>query len=268
MSEEEELEASRMPLLDHLRELRDRMVRATVGLAAGMAVALFFVQDLIVELRRPFDEGCVEAERQLREAGYLQDGAPFVCELGIVDSPFEAVYTWLWTSFLAGVVLAMPVMAYQAWQFVAPGLLRSERRMVYPLTLGSSVLFVAGAAFCFYVLLPFAMPFFFTVIPNLATNLSIRGYLSGITTMMLAFGLCFQLPVVVYFFARLGLIDHRDLIVGFRYAVVGIFVVAALITPPDPLTQTALALPLLALYGVGIGVAFLVSTKEREGASA
>jgi sec-independent protein translocase protein TatC len=261
MSEDEELEASRMPLLDHLRELRDRLVKATLGLAVGMLVSLVFVQDLIVELRRPFDEGCVTAEAQLRAAGYLADGARFVCELGIVNSPFEAVYTWLWTAFLSGVMIAMPVIAFQAWQFIAPGLVKSERQMVYPLTFGSTALFALGAAFCFYVLLPIAMPFFFTIIPNLATNLSIRGYLGGIATMMLAFGACFQLPVVAYFLARLGLIDHRDMIQGFRYAVVAIFIIAALITPPDPLTQTALAIPLVILYGVGVVVVFFTSTK-------
>ncbi|MCB9669356.1 MAG: twin-arginine translocase subunit TatC [Alphaproteobacteria bacterium] len=263
MSEQDELEASRMPLLDHLKELRDRLVRSAIGLALGMVVSIVFVQDLIVELRRPFDEGCIEAERQLREAGYLKEGARFVCELGIVSSPFEAMYTWLWTAFLAGMMFAMPVIAFQLWQFIAPGLLKSERRMVYPLTFGSTVLFAMGAAFCFYVLLPFAMPMFFTIIPNLATNLSIRGYLSGIATMMLAFGTCFQLPVVVWFLARLGLIDHRDMLTGFRYAVVVIFIVAALLTPPDPVTQTALAIPLIVLYGLGIGVAWMSSTKER-----
>lgn len=262
--ERDELDETRMPLLEHLRELRDRLLRAVIGLAGGMVVSLVFVQDLIVELRRPFDEGCLEAERQLRENGYLADGARYVCELGIVDSPFEAVYTWLWTAFLAGVMIAMPVIAFQTWQFIAPGLLRSERRMVYPLTLGSSVLFAAGAAFCFYALLPLAMPFFLTIIPNLATNLSIRGYLSGISTMMVAFGACFQLPVIAYFLARLGLIDHRDMVAGFRYAIVGIFIVAALITPPDPLTQTALAIPLIILYLFGVVVAFFSTTKVRD----
>lgn len=259
----EELEDTRMPLIEHLRELRDRLVRAVMGLAVGMIVSLAFVQDLIVYLRRPFDQGCLTAESQLRANGYLLEGQRFVCELGIVNSPFEAVYTWLWTAFLAGLVLAMPVVAFQAWQFIAPGLLKSERRMVYPLTLGSSALFAMGVAFCYAVLLPIAMPFFFTIIPNLATNLSIRGYLSGIATMMIAFGASFQLPVIAYFLARLGLIDHRDMISAFRYSIVAIFIVAALITPPDPLTQTALAIPLVILYGVGVVVAYFSTTKER-----
>lgn len=259
-----ELDSSRMPLLEHLRELRARLFKAVLGLTVGMLISLVFVQDLIVELRRPFDEGCIVAEAQLRENGYLAEGARFVCELGIVNSPFEGVYTWLWTAFLSGVMIGMPVIAFQAWGFIAPGLMQSERRMVYPLTIGSTSLFALGAGFCFYVLLPIAMPFFFTIIPNLATNLSIRGYLGGIATMMLAFGACFQLPVIAYFLSRLGLIDHRDMMAGFRYAIVGIFVIAALITPPDPLTQTALAIPLIVLYGVGIVISYFTTTKDRS----
>lgn len=250
---EDELAPSRMPLLEHLKELRDRLVKAMVGLGLGMLVSLAFVQDLIRELRKPFDQACQTAE--------LAAGQ---CELVIVNSLFEGVYTWLWATFLAGALLAMPIVAWQIWAFIAPGLYQSERRAVYPLTFWSTALFATGAAFCFFVLLPIAMPFFLTVIPDMATQLSIRGYLGGIVAMMVAFGICFQLPVVVWFLGKLGLIDHRDLITGFRYAVVGMFVVAALITPPDPITQTMLAIPLVLLYVVGIGVAYFTSNKVRD----
>ncbi|MEZ4319691.1 MAG: twin-arginine translocase subunit TatC [Myxococcota bacterium] len=260
----DELEASRMPLLDHLKELRDRLIRACIGIGLAMVVSLIFVQDLIRWLRKPFDEGCATAEEQLRATGYLAANDVFTCKLGVVNSLFEGVYTWLWTALLAGLVLSMPIVAGQIWGFIAPGLYKSERRMVLPLTVASTVLFATGAAFCYFVLLPIAMPFFLTVIPDMATSLSIQGYLGGIATMMIAFGVCFQLPVVVWFLAKLGLIDHKDMTGSFRYAIVGIFIVAALITPPDPITQTALAIPLCALYVVGIGVAWFSSTKVRE----
>ncbi|MCB9676859.1 MAG: twin-arginine translocase subunit TatC [Alphaproteobacteria bacterium] len=261
---DDELEASRMPLLEHLKELRDRLVKAFIGMCVGMVISLIFVQDLIKLLRKPFDEGCITAEEQLRAGGYLAEGAEFTCKLGVVNSLFEGVYTWLWTALLAGLVIAMPIVAFQIWGFIAPGLYKSERRMVYPLSAASSVLFAMGAAFCYFVLLPIAMPFFLTVIPDMATSLSIRGYLGGVATMMIAFGVCFQLPVVVWFLAKLGLIDHKDMLGSFRYAVVAMFVIAALITPPDPITQTALAIPLCLLYIVGIGVAYVSSTKVRE----
>jgi len=266
MSEDEapELEASRMPLLGHLKELRDRLIKAAIGIAAGMVISLVFVQDLIKALRRPFDLGCITAEAQMREAGYLAVGEEFTCKLGVVNSLFEGVYTWLWTALLAGLLIAMPVVAFQIWGFIAPGLYKSERRMVYPLSFASSGLFATGAAFCYFVLLPIAMPFFLTIIPDMATSLSIRGYLGGIATMMISFGVCFQLPVVVWFLAKLGLIDHKDMTGSFRYAVVAMFIVAALITPPDPITQTALAIPLIVLYGIGIVVAYVSSTKVRD----
>jgi sec-independent protein translocase protein TatC len=264
--DDNELESSRMPLLDHLKELRDRLIRSAIGVAFGMVVSLYFVQDLIALLRKPFDEGCITAAEQQRAAGYLADNASLVCELGVVNSLFEGVYTWLWTAFLAGLLIAMPVVAFQIWGFIAPGLYKSERRLVYPLAAASSFLFAAGAGFCYFVLLPIAMPFFLTVIPDMQTNLSIRGYLGGIATMMIAFGVCFQLPVVIWFLAKLGLIDHKDMLSSFRYAIVGMFIVAALITPPDPITQTALAIPLVFLYGIGIVVAWWSTTKVRDDA--
>ena len=124
-------------------------------------------------------------------------------------------------------------------------------------------MFALGVGFCYAVLLPIAMPFFLTVIPNLSTTLSIAGYLSGVSTMMVAFGASFQLPVVAWFLARIGLIDHRDMMGGFRYGIVAIFVLAAVITPPDPITQVALAVPLCVLYLVGIVVAWWSTTKVR-----
>lgn len=248
----DELESSRMPLLDHLRELRTRVIRASLGLFVGMGISLFAVDELVAILRQPFDEACVTAELAAAQ-----------CQLVIVSSLFEGVYTWMWAAFLGGLVIAMPVVAWQIWGFIAPGLYKSERRMVAPLTFSSTVLFATGALFCFYVILPVALPFFFTILPNMATQLSIRGYLGGIITMMLAFGASFQLPVGVWFLARIGLIDHTDMIRGFRYAVVGIFIVAALITPPDPLTQTFLAIPLIVLYIIGIAVAWATTTKVR-----
>ena len=252
-AEVDELEPSRMPLLEHLVELRDRMVKAMIALAVGMAISLYFVQDLLVELRRPFDEACVSAELAASQ-----------CNLVIVNSLFEGVYTWLLATLLGGALLAMPVMTWQIWGFIAPGLYQSERRAVYPLAFWSSALFTMGAAFCYFAMLPFALPFFLTVIPNLATQLSVRGYLGGIISMILAFGMCFQLPVVVWFLGKLGLIDHKDMIEGFRYSVVAIFVLSALITPPDPFTQVMLAIPMVLLYVVGIAVAYFTSTKVRE----
>lgn len=244
----DEVEASRMPLLEHLRELRRRLLISAAALGIGMVVSLAFVDPMYAWLTRPF----VQA---LADAG-VQGG------LSIVNSPFEGIYTWLLVAFGGAVVLSLPVVALQLWLFVAPGLYRTERRVVLPLAFASTALFLGGGLFAYYVIFPFAFPFFLGVVDAQA-NLSLQGYLSAVVRMMVAFGSCFQLPIVTVFAARLGLVDHRDMIWAFRYAVVAIFVVAAVITPPDVLTQILLALPLVVLYVVSIGLARIFSTKVR-----
>lgn len=257
MSAEEqvdEVEAHRMPLLEHLKELRDRMIKAAVALLIGMAIALAFADQIIEFITFP-------AEEALREAG-AHDAAD---ELGkiVILSPFEGIYVWLRASFLGAMALSSPVISWQLWGFIAPGLYKTERRLVIPLAGASTFLFLLGAGFAYYVIFPYAFPFFFTIV-DAEVNLSLEAYLSAVVRMMLAFGVCFQLPVGVFFLAKLGLIDAQDMIKGFRYAVVAIFLVAAMITPPEVLTQMLLAAPLVVLYGVGIIVAWLFSTKVRD----
>jgi sec-independent protein translocase protein TatC len=181
----------------------------------------------------------------------------------MVHSPFEGFSTWMRVAFMTGLLVSAPVVSFQAWAFVAPGLYKEERSAVAPLALSSSLLFAGGAAFCYYVMLPFAFPFFLQVLA-VDVNLSVDGYLTSVIWMMVAFGACFQLPVISWFLARLGLVDHRDMIDGGRYAIVAIFIVAAILTPPDPISQIMLAVPMCLLYGVGIGVAWLTTTKVRD----
>lgn len=243
----DEVDQFRMPLLEHLKELRTRLMWSIGTLVITFAISLVFSKDIIAFLTQPVDAALLEAG--------VEGG---IAILG----PFEGIYAWLRAAFLGSVLLGSPMLAWQVWGFVAPGLYKTERRVVLPLTLSSTLLFVSGAAFAYYAIFPLAFPFFFTVI-DASINLSIQSYLSAVVKMMLAFGACFQLPVGAFFLARMGLIDHRDMIAYFRYAVVGIFVIAALITPPDILTQSLLALPLVGLYAVGILVARIFSTKVR-----
>jgi sec-independent protein translocase protein TatC len=245
----DEVEAYRMSLIEHLHELKWRIIYALIFLLVGMGVSLVFARQIFAWLTIPF---LVALEEVGVEGG-----------LSLVHSPFEGVYTYLRVSFFGGVVFALPAIFYQLWAFVAPGLYSGERRVLLPLVFSSTALFLVGSLFAYYVIFPAAFPFFLQVIDAQA-NLSLEGYLSGVVRMMLAFGLCFQLPVVTWFLARIGLIDHRDMIEGFRYAIVGIFILSALITPPEVLTQMLLALPMCILYGVGIGVARIASTKKRE----
>jgi sec-independent protein translocase protein TatC len=173
--------------------------------------------------------------------------------------------TYLKVAGLAGVALASPVLFHQTWLFVAPGLYHKERRVVLPLVLASTALFLGGVAFGYFVMFRYAFPFFLQITTEDVTAvLSIGAYLDVATKLLFAFGLAFQLPVVVFALARMGLVDHRDMIHGFRYGVVGIFVVAAVLTPPDVLSQVLMAVPLLVLYGVGVLVAWGFSTKKRD----
>jgi sec-independent protein translocase protein TatC len=244
----DEVEAHRMPLIEHLRELRRRLMVAAASVVVGMLISLAFTDQILAFLTAP-------ALIALEEAN-IEGG------LSMVNSPFEGINVYLRAAFLGALVLSSPVVSLQAWLFVAPGLYGNERRTVIPLTLSSTFLFLLGAAFAYYVIFPYAFPFFFSVV-EAQVNLSLEGYLGAVIKMMMAFGASFQLPVVVYFLARLGLIDHIDMLRGFRYAIVAIFIVAAIITPPDVLTQVLLSIPLTILYGVGIVVAWLFSTKKR-----
>lgn len=268
---DQELEAGRMPLLDHLRELRTRLIISLISLAVAMVLCLLLVDPVYGMLTAPARLVLDGAQphwvdpayvwlTQLIPASLREVHVPGT--MAITSSPMEGVYTWFRVAIIGGAVLASPIVAYQAWGFVAPGLYKTERRVVLPLTAASTFLFVLGAFFAYAVILPVALPFFFQVLPAEAV-LSIDGYLKTIVRMMVAFGLAFQLPVGSWFLARLGLIDHKDMIKGFRYAVVGIFAVAAIITPPDIITQVLLGVPLVLLYGLSVVIVRFATTKKR-----
>lgn len=244
------VEKYRMPLMEHLRELRGRLVTSLVVVVLGICVGFVFAEDIFSWLVQPMNQA-------LAEHG---EGT-----MAITD-PLEGVVTYLKVAFIAGLFFASPVVSYQIWAFVAPGLYSTEKRVVVPLFMTSTVLFSLGAAFGYYVIFKYGFAFFLSVITpgETAAVLSINAYLDTAIKLLVAFGLSFQLPIVIFFLARLGLVDARDLLVNFRYAIVIIFVVAAILTPPDVLTQTLMAGPLTVLYFLSIGVAWMFTTKKRE----
>jgi sec-independent protein translocase protein TatC len=181
-----------------------------------------------------------------------------------IIAPLEGVMTWLRVGFFGGVVLSFPVIAYQLWWFIAPGLEPLEKRRIIPLVFASVLLMLLGASFGYFVIFRFGFPFFLSIMSSGAeANISLAAYLSTSLKLMVGFGVCFQLPVVIYFCARIGLLDARDMIQKFRYGIVIIFLVSAIMTPPDPMTQVLMAAPLTVLYVLSIGVAYLFSTKVR-----
>lgn len=245
----DDVENYRMPLMEHLIELRDRLVKTMIAVAIGMGVGLNFAKDIYDFLTAPF-------VRAMSTMEGVQGS------LSLVDSPFEGVTVYMKVGMIAGLLLASPVMSWQVWQFVAPGLYRTEKAIVAPLAFSSVLLFVAGAGFCYTFIFPYAFPFFINVL-QVDVNLSVDGYLSAVIHMMVAFGMCFQLPVGSFFLARIGLVDHIDLWRSFRYAVVVIFIVAAIITPPDVITQMMIGVPMVLLYLIGVVIAYFTTTKKR-----
>lgn len=234
-----------MPLTEHLRELRERLIRALLAIGAGFAVCYAWADLLFELLARPL----VGLESQGASIRLIGTGVP------------EAFFTKLKVAAIGGIFLASPVILYQLWAFVVPGLYDSEKRYAQPFVLFGTFFFLAGAWFCYDLVLPLGYQFFLEqyVSIGVAPEIRISEYLTFTSRMLLAFGVTFELPVVAYFLARVGLITHRTLIDYGRYAIVGIFIVAAIMTPADVASQLLMAAPLLVLYALSIGVAWAVA---------
>jgi len=215
----------------------------------GMALSKALSKELNVSIG-------AEAER-LREKSF--DGMITTHQVG------GAFFVALKVSFFAGLLLALPVVLWQIWQFVAPGLYENEKKMVLPFVIGGSVMFIIGVLFAYYVVTPFGFQFLITFGSFLYTPLiNIEDYVGFFTKIMFGFGLAFELPVFAYFLGMLGLITDRTLIDFFKYAIVIIFVLAAILTPPDVLTQMLMALPLILLYGLSILIVRFVNPETKD----
>ena len=234
----------RMPLTAHLEELRTRIVRILLATTAGGTLAWLVIERLVAFLLAPL--------------AALRPGESLIIGTGVT----EAFFTKLKVAVIAGIFLASPVIFFQAWRFVAPGLYQREKRVAVPFSMAASAFFVSGAAFCYWVVFPVAFTFFlgeFTSI-GIAAQIRVSEYLSFASRMLLAFGITFELPVVTFFLARLGIVTHQTLVAWWRYAIVVIFIVAGVLTPgPDIASQMLMAAPLLVLYVISIGVAFAVA---------
>jgi sec-independent protein translocase protein TatC len=238
-----------MPILEHLRELRSRLIVCVVTLLVAFAVTFAFANDIFAWLAAPMNAALKETGRGTLAVTVVMEG--FLVQMRVAG--------------YASLFIGSPVLFYQAWKFIAPGLYDAERRWVLPLVTVSTTLFVGGAAFAYFVVFKFGFPVFLEMNgENVQAVLSIDSYLGFAATILVAFGASFQLPIIVWFLSRLGLIDHIDMIRGFRYSIVAIVVVAGLLTPPDVISQMLMAIPLVVLYGASILVARVVSTKKRE----
>ena len=235
---------SEMPFIEHLAELRTRIMHAAIGVLIGTSLSYFWVESLFAMLTEPIRGSFTNLE--LIGTGPAD---AFVCKLKI--------------GVAAGILLSCPWIFYQLWLFVAPGLHETERRFAAPFVAFSSSFFLAGCAFCFYLVLPVAFRYFSDEFVSVGVRPSIRieEYLPFVVKMCLVFGGVFELPIGCYFLARMGLITHAGMIKNFRYAVVVIFIVAAILTPPDVVSQCMLAGPLLVIYGLCIWITAVVGKK-------
>ena len=242
-----------MPLTAHLEELRWRIVKALLAIMLGFLIAYLYADTLFAILIRPITLAAGDSTVKLIGTGVT-----------------EAFFTKLKVAFIAGIFLASPVILYQAWQFVAPGLYDEEKLYVFPFVFFGTFFFVAGAWFCYAFVFQVGYAFFLEQYADIGIEptLRISEYLSFSARMLLAFGVTFELPVIAYFLSRIGMIDHQTLIRPWRYAVLVIFVIAAVLTPgPDVASQMLLVAPLIVLYGASIVIAYFVSTRRTAAAT-
>jgi len=281
--DEAEIEASRAPLLDHLIELRKRLIVCVLSIVVGFGVCFFFSTPIYEFLTHPFGlAGEIFAAQQKGEAKgpfdllYVLVGLKTIT--GVIGStqgfiytaPLEFFFTKLKLAGFGAVALTFPILAWQVYAFVAPGLYKRERRAFLPFLLAAPVLFLMGAALVYYLILPFVLWFSLSqqIVGNVGVQVQmlpkVSDYLTLVTTLLLAFGLCFQLPVVLTLLGIAGIVNSAMLWKGWRYAVLAVVVVAAIVTPPDPISQLLLAGPIIALYFLSILCVKLIERRRDK----
>jgi sec-independent protein translocase protein TatC len=287
--DEADIEASRAPLLDHLVELRQRLIICVAAIAVGFIICFANADRIYLVLLHPFEMAArlLEVRKQAGDHGLFDMGGAVDLLLTLVGAktaplggdgalrlvftaPLEFFFTKLKLAGFGAVILTFPVLAWQVYGFVAPGLYKRERKAFVPFLLASPGLFMLGAALVYYVILPFVLWFSLsqqiTGVGAVSVELlpKVSEYLTLVTTLLLAFGLCFQLPVVVTLLGLAGMVNSQMLRAGRRYAIVAVFVVAAIVTPPDPISQCMLALPIILLYEISIWLVWLIERRRRR----
>lgn len=261
-TDDDEIESSRAPLLDHLAELRSRLMVTLTTVVVAFIICFIFADPLFTYLIEPFKTAMAKVHPER------------------VDQAIQLVYTGAFGFFgvkmtialFAAIVVSFPIIAWQAYAFIAPGLYKRERMAVAPFLLAAPIMFSLGGAFVYFVAMPFALEFALNQeVVRDGVQVSylpkVEEYLGLVTTLVLAFGLFFQLPVVLSLLARVGMINATMLRQGRRYAVVGIAAFAALVTPPDVISMTLMALPMYALYEASIWLVWLIDRSQAKQAA-
>ncbi|MBQ4567720.1 MAG: twin-arginine translocase subunit TatC [Desulfovibrio sp.] len=240
-----------MSLMDHLNELRVRLVRCCIAIGLGFLACWGGVEYLFDILVAPLLAALPEGSH----AQYL--------------SLPEAFFTRMYIAFVAGVFAASPYIFYQIWSFIAPGLYEEEKRHIIPIAILSAIFFIGGGAFCYFIVFPYAFNFFVSfATQEIVVMPKISDYLGFVLKLLIAFGLIFEMPLFSLFLSRLGIISAPLMRRVRRYAILVIFIVAAILTPPDVVSQMLMAGPMLILYELSIGVAALFGRKKKAPATA
>jgi sec-independent protein translocase protein TatC len=239
------LQEEKAPITDHLEELRWRLIKCVIAVAVGFVATYAFSEKIFNFLVSPLVKVMPE------ESNLIYTSLP------------EAFFTYLKVSFFAGLILATPVILYQIWKFMMPGLYENEKRYVLPFVLVATIFFLMGVSFAFYVVFPLGFQFFLGFsTENISALPSMKEYLGFSMKLLFAFGITFELPVIMYFLAKIGIINHMLLKKHRKYAILIVVILASILTPPDVISQILLAIPLIALYEVSIWVTYLVRKKK------
>jgi sec-independent protein translocase protein TatC len=280
--DEADIEASRAPLLEHLIELRRRLIICIAALGVGFIACFFLSKQILLVLFHPFE--VAQTVAAIHRSGGA-DAGPFDVLLAMVDpsrlgrqgppanfiatGPLESLFTQIKVALFGAVVVTFPMLAFQLYRFVAPGLYRRERKAFLPFLIASPILFLLGAALVYFVMLPFILNFSLAqqiYTPTVQVQLlpKISDYFNLVIKLVLGFGLCFQLPVVLTLAGMAGLLHADTLAKGRRYAIVGITILAAIVTPPDMVSPFLLGVPLYLLYEVSIWCIRLIEHRRAR----
>lgn len=234
-----------MSLGDHLEELRFRLIFALSGLAIGTIICLFFGTKIIAFIEKPYND--------------LLPGHPL-----IALAPADTFIGYMKVSLITGLIISSPWVFYQLWMFISAGLYKKERRYVKMAIPFSAALFIGGALFFLFVAAPISLMFFikFGKLINVSPNWTFQNYISFITVLMLVFGIGFQTPIAIFFLNKTGLVSLRALRKSRKYALLGVFILAAIATPPDVISQVTLAIPLYLLFEAGIILSYFGNRRK------
>lgn len=235
-----------MPFLDHLEEMRWHIIKSLISVVSLTIICFFFAENIL--------ELFLLSSKNLAQ--------PLNLQVLKVQTTF---IIYLEIALIFGIVLSLPVIFYQIWSFVAPGLLKNERKYVIPVIIFATISFLVGASFAYLIIVPIALEFFLALAPGGVTNaIALDYYFGFVLRIVIVFGIVFELPVVSLFLTKIGLLTPQFLKKYRRYAIIIIFILAAILTPPDPTTQIMLGIPIVILYEVTIWISYFFYKKKKD----